>query len=130
MFEHLRHPYRAADNVYKMLRDDGLFLIATPFMVKIHGHPQDYTRWTPDGLRAFLEDCNFVAEVHAWGNRKAVRSNFATWRQYGWRRDLRNEVEFPASVWAYARKRVPSNQPNEGIPGGAAEKHHKPVLCS
>ena len=55
-----------------MLRDDGLFLIATPFMIKIHGHPQDYTRWTPDGLRAFLEDCDFVAEVHAWGNRKAV----------------------------------------------------------
>jgi len=103
VFEHLRYPYKAAGNVHKMLHDDGVFLIATPFMIKIHGHPQDYTRWTPDGLRAFLEDCDFAAEVHAWGNRNAVRGNFARWREYGWKRDLRNEVEFPASVWAYAR---------------------------
>ncbi len=110
VFEHLRHPYKAARNVHKMLRDDGIFIIATPFMIKIHGHPQDYTRWTPDGLRAFLEDCDFVADVHAWGHRKAVRGNFASWREFGWKRDLRNEAEFPASVWAYARKRLPSNE--------------------
>lgn len=109
VFEHLRYPYRAAQNVHKMLRDDGLFLIATPFMIKIHGNPRDFTRWTPDGLQAFLEDCDFVADVHAWGNRKAVRANFASWREYGWRRDLRNEADFPATVWAYARKRLPSS---------------------
>ena len=110
VFEHLRNPYKAAGNVYQMLQDDGVFLIATPFMIKIHSHPQDYTRWTPDGLRAFLEDCDFAAEVHAWGNRKAVAGNFARWREYGWRRDPRNEADFPASVWAYARKRRPSNE--------------------
>ena len=114
VFEHLRHPYKAARNVHKMLQDDGVFLIVTPFMIKIHSHPQDYTRWTPDGLRAFLEDCDFAAEVHAWGNRKAVAGNFARWREYGWRRDLRNEADFPASVWAYARKRRLSNGLDEG----------------
>ena len=106
VFEHLRHPYRAAHNVYKMLRDGGVFLFATPFLIKIHGHPQDYTRWTPDGVSGFLEDCGFTADVHCWGNRKAVKANFASWSHYGWRRDLRNEAEFPASVWAYARKQV------------------------
>ena len=127
VFEHLRHPYRAAHNVHKMLRDDGLFLIATPFMIKIHGHPHDYTRWTPDGLRAFLEDCDFTAEVHAWGNRKAVRANFESWREYGRKRDLRNEAEFPASVWAYARKRLANNGSDEGTPrqsSGAASQSH------
>ena len=104
VFEHLRHPYRAAANIRKMLNDDGVFLIATPFLIRIHGSPSDYTRWTPAGLQGFLEDCGFTAEVRAWGNRKAVKANFTKWREYGWKRDLRNETAFPACVWAYARK--------------------------
>ena len=104
VFEHIRYPYRAAGNVREMLNDDGIFLIATPFLIKIHGVPEDYTRWTEDGLRNFLEECGFTCEVHSWGNKKAVRANLKRWREYGWRRDLRNEPEFPATVWAYARK--------------------------
>jgi hypothetical protein len=104
VFEHLRHPYRAAGNVWKMLSNDGIFMIATPFLVRIHGHPFDYTRWSEDGLRGFLEDCGFSADVYSWGNRKAVRANLARWREYGWHRDVTNEPEFPIVVWAYARK--------------------------
>lgn len=117
VFEHLRYPYRAARNIHEMLDDNGILFIATPFMLRIHGYPEDYTRWTPQGLSAFLEDCGFVGEVHAWGNRKAVRGNFVTWRDYGWRRDLRNEPQFPVHVWAYARKRLSSNKPEERSDG-------------
>lgn len=106
VFEHLRYPYRAARNVHRMLSDDGIFFIATPFLIKIHEVPRDYTRWTPDGLDAFLEDCGFSSEIHSWGNRKAVKANFGVWSQYGWRRDLRNEPDFAVCVWAYARKSV------------------------
>jgi hypothetical protein len=104
VFEHLRHPYRAGKNVWKMLNDAGVFLISTPFLVRIHGHPFDYTRWSEDGLRGFLEDCGFTADVHSWGNRKAVKANFARWQEYGWRKDLTNEPDFPINVWAFARK--------------------------
>ena len=38
-----------------MLNDNGVFLIVTPFLIKIHGHPHDFTRWTPEGLQAFLD---------------------------------------------------------------------------
>ncbi|MGC2224086.1 MAG: class I SAM-dependent methyltransferase [Methylocella sp.] len=106
VFEHLRYPYAAARNVLAMLKDDGVFLIVTPFLVRVHGYSLDYTRWTPDGLRSFLEDCGFDAEVHAWGNRKAVKSNLDQWTPYGWGRDLRNEVDVPVCVWAFARKRL------------------------
>jgi hypothetical protein len=88
-----------------MLKDDGVFMLATPFLVRIHAYPNDYTRWTPDGLRGFLEDAGFDAEIHAWGNRKAVAANFKRWAAFGWGRDLRNEPDFPVNVWAYARKR-------------------------
>ena len=104
VFEHLRHPYRAGRNVWKMLNDDGIFMISTPFLVRIHGHPDDYTRWTEGGLRGFLEDCGFTADIYSWGNRKAVIANLTRWREYGWFKDVRNEPEFPVVVWAYARK--------------------------
>ena len=107
VFEHLRHPYAAARHVRRMLRDDGVFLIATPFMIRIHREPHDYTRWTPEGLQGFLEDCGFDATVSAWGNAPAVRANLPRWAEYGWgiTRTLRNEPDFPLVVWAIARPR-------------------------
>jgi SAM-dependent methyltransferase len=103
VFEHLRHPYAAARHVKLMLKKEGVFLIATPFLVRVHGVPSDYLRWTPDGLMGFLEDCGFEAEIHAWGNRSAVRANFRRWKEFGYGRSLRNEPEFPVVVWGYAR---------------------------
>jgi SAM-dependent methyltransferase len=105
VFEHLKDPYTSARNVLSMLRNDGIFLIATPFLIKIHNHPGDYTRWTPAGLTTFLEECGFVADVKSWGNRKAITANFKDWVAYGWWRDMRNEPEFPVTVWAFARKK-------------------------
>ena len=105
VFEHLRHPYAAGRNVRCMLGEDGVFLIATPFLIRVHGSPFDYTRWTPDGLKGFLEDCGFYAEVRAWGNIKAVSANLMHWKEYGWLRDLHNEPNFPLVVWAYARRK-------------------------
>ncbi len=108
VFEHLRDPHGAVRNLRAMLKDDGVFMIATPFLIKIHAYPHDFTRWTPDGLRGFLADAGFDAEIHAWGNRKAAIANFKRWAAYGWGRDLRNEPDFPVNIWAYARKRKPA----------------------
>jgi SAM-dependent methyltransferase len=104
VFEHVRYPDRAARNVRAMLKPGGTFLIATPFLVKIHPTPHDYTRWTAEGLGALLEDCGFTADVRTWGNRKAISANFDTWCDYGWKRDLSNEADLPLVVWAYARR--------------------------
>jgi SAM-dependent methyltransferase len=105
VFEHLRHPYRAARNVRAMLKPSGTLLIATPFLIKVHLHPGDYTRWTGEGLKAFLEDCGFTADVRTWGNRKAASANFDKWLAYGWKRDLKDEPDYPLHVWGYARIR-------------------------
>jgi SAM-dependent methyltransferase len=105
VFEHLRNPYAAARNVYNMLKDDGVFLIATPFLIRVHGHPHDFIRWTSDGLSSFLEDCGFHADTHSWGNRRAVVANFDVWAAFGFGRSLRNEPDLPVVVWAYARKK-------------------------
>ncbi len=108
VFEHLPWPYRAARNIHQMLKPGGIFLVTTPFLVKIHEHPIDCTRWTPTGMRYFLAECGFSLEnieAHSWGNRRCIRANFARWQIYQpWRHSLVNEPEFPVVVWALAQR--------------------------
>jgi len=109
VFEHLKDPYSVARNVWKMLSDRGVFLIATPFLIRVHNYPGDYTRWTPAGLEVLLDECGFDAEVRSWGNKKAVIANLEKWPRYGWYRDMTNHPLLPAVVWAFARKRSQDN---------------------
>ncbi|WP_342167391.1 class I SAM-dependent methyltransferase [Methylobacterium sp. SD21] len=107
IFEHLPWPYRAGRNVHAMLKPGGHFVIATPFLVRIHRVPIDCSRWTPDGLSYLLQECGFAAEdIHAksWGNRACVTGNFRKWRKRGFFGSLKNEPDFPVMVWAFARK--------------------------
>lgn len=107
VWEHLLWPYRAARNVHAMLRPNGHFLISTPFLVRIHEVPTDCTRWTEQGLKYFLAECGFDLNgirTGSWGNRACVKANFNKWARRGWFRSLRNEPQFPVTVWALARK--------------------------
>ena len=110
VFEHLEHPEQAAKNVYKMLAVGGWFLIATPFMLRIHLHPIDCYRWTPLGLTSMLSRAGFqkdAIETGQWGNRNWIAAHMKdqdSWpiRGFG---SLRNELKFPVVVWAFACKK-------------------------
>lgn len=107
IFEHLKYPGRAAKNVHKMLREGGVFVNITPFMIRYHPVPIDCTRWTPDGMRWFLEEAGFVPdriEAFSWGNRRAVVSNLRRWSRTGFKRNLPNDKRFPVTVWVLAGK--------------------------
>jgi len=108
VFEHLLWPYRAGKNVWNMLRNGGQFLITVPFLLKVHDAPVDCSRWTEIGLKCFLAECGFPLELiktGSWGNRKCVKANLITWREYNSRlHSLRNDEYFPVSVWAWAKK--------------------------
>ena len=108
VFEHVPYPYRAARNVLAMLKPGGRFLIATPFLVKIHACPMDCSRWTETGLRHLLEDCGFPLETirtGSWGNRRCVKANLRSrWPVYvPGLHSLRNDPEYPIQVWALAQ---------------------------
>lgn len=107
VFEHLPWPYRAAKNVHAMVKPGGYFLITTPFMIRVHDIPIDCTRWTETGLKYFLAECGFPFDqivTGSWGNRACVKANFKRWARRGWFGSLKNERNFPVSVWALARK--------------------------
>lgn len=107
IFEHLKYPGRAAKNVHKMLREGGLFVNITPFLIRHHPAPLDCTRWTSDGMRWFLEEAGFNPDriqTFSWGNRRAVVSNLRRWSRTGFKRRFPNDERFPVTVWALAEK--------------------------
>lgn len=105
VFEHVRLPFRGCENVCRMLRSGGYFLITTPFFLRVHGAPMDYWRWTPAGLIAMLEDCGFdVLESGSWGNRDCVIANLDRWEDYT-DQSLDDDPDLPMMVWALARKK-------------------------
>jgi len=107
VFEHVLRPYRAAKNVYEMLKPGGYFVITTPFLIRVHDIPYDCTRWTETGIRYFLNECGFdlkQIETGSWGNRRCVKANLKHWARRGWFGSLKNERNYPVVVWAFARK--------------------------
>jgi SAM-dependent methyltransferase len=58
--EHVRNPPRMIQEVFRVLRPSGLFLMFAPFVVHEHQAPHDYYRFTRHGVRALLEDAGFT----------------------------------------------------------------------
>jgi len=106
VFEHVRNPIKGIENIFSALKTGGYFLITTPFLLKVHAVPGDYWRWTPEGLNAVLEDCEFqVIEINSWGNKKCVIANLDQWEIFKDEMDLENDPDFPMMVWALGRKK-------------------------
>ena len=110
VFEHVLRPERAAANVHQMLRPGGIFVISTPFLLKIHREPMDLYRWTEGGMRQLLETAGFtVTSTASWGNLECLFADMSPglqWTVYEpLRHSLENQPQFAIVVWAFAEKR-------------------------
>jgi SAM-dependent methyltransferase len=84
-FEHVPHFWRGFEEVRRVLRPDGAFLIACPFYFHIHRSPHDYWRFTPEALSLLLE--SYPSKLTGW----------------------HGPPKRPANVWALAfREQAPS----------------------
>ena len=111
VFEHLKWPLRAARNVHAALRPGGHFIIATPFLLRVHASPIDCSRWTETGLSYLLQEAGFAENAittNSWGNRACVQANIRRWKKAGFLGSLKNEPDFPVMVWAFAQKSLHS----------------------
>src|SRR5262245_18694241 len=77
-FEHVAHFWRGFDEVRRVLRPDGAFLVCCPFYFHIHDYPGDYWRFTPMALEMLLE--GYPSKIIGW----------------------RGPATRPAAVWALA----------------------------
>src|SRR5262249_1191281 len=54
-FEHVFEVRRAFDEVFRILKPGGMFVITAPLNFRIHAYPDDYWRMTPNCLRRMLQ---------------------------------------------------------------------------
>jgi SAM-dependent methyltransferase len=54
-FEHVPRFWHGFDELYRVLRPDGVLLVTAPFYFHIHDYPSDYWRFTPEALDLLLE---------------------------------------------------------------------------
>lgn len=56
VFEHLKRPWIAAQNLSKMLKPGGILITVVPFSQRYHEDPQDFFRYTHTGIASLFED--------------------------------------------------------------------------
>lgn len=52
--EHVEYPRRALGEIYRILAPGGMAVLSVPMYFPIHEFPNDYWRFTPDGIRSLL----------------------------------------------------------------------------
>lgn len=109
ILEHIPNPNQAVEEVKRILKPKGVCICITPFLIKIHGYPNDYFRYTDQGLKQLFKDFRQV-DVEGWGNRATLEM----FHRYGWLSarnakrtlniSLQNEPEYPIEYLTWAQK--------------------------
>ena len=71
MLEHTEHPWKVADEMYRILKPGGRVVCTTCGYNPIHNRPADYYRFLPEGLKILFEKFNNVF-ADCWGDRNAM----------------------------------------------------------
>ena len=59
VLEHCEDPFKMAENLMLLLGQGGHICISVPFSWKIHGYPNDYWRFTPEGIKKLFYKVTF-----------------------------------------------------------------------
>lgn len=78
--EHIPYPQKAIDEIYRVLRPNGLLILTTVMHFRIHQCPKDYWRFTPDGIELLLHRFEILDCA------------------------LEGDLKKPKGIWATARK--------------------------
>ena len=54
-FEHVEYPRKAIEQIYKILKPGGMFILSSHLRAKIHCYPNDYWRFTPECFKSLLK---------------------------------------------------------------------------
>ena len=63
-FEHVQRFWLGFDEVHRVLRADGAFVVACPFYFHQHAYPSDYWRFTPHALEQLLD--KYPTRIVGW----------------------------------------------------------------
>ncbi len=59
VIEHLENPDNTIKEAFRVLKDNGIFIITAPFLFPYHADPHDFQRYTHVKLKSMLEGAGF-----------------------------------------------------------------------
>ena len=69
VLEHIEgSPQSAIDEMFRILRPNGVLLLTTNLIYPVHAAPNDYWRFTPDALVLLTKQHGDILDVGGWGN--------------------------------------------------------------
>ena len=67
LLEHVQEPQKVISETCRVLKPNGHVIVYTPFMYPIHGDPNDYWRFTDEGLKYLLRNFEIVNSTKIGG---------------------------------------------------------------
>lgn len=64
VFEHIFNPEVFLSEIYRILKEDGIFLMTVPFVWDEHEQPYDYARYSSFGIKFILEKHGFTIKEY------------------------------------------------------------------
>ncbi|RJP24132.1 MAG: hypothetical protein C4527_19270 [Candidatus Omnitrophota bacterium] len=65
VMEHCSQPFVMADNLTRLLQENGKLVLSVPFAWRYHGYPSDYWRFTQEGVLKLFPELTFDPEQGA-----------------------------------------------------------------
>jgi len=107
-------PFQAIGETYRVLKPGGIAVHTTVLLFQIHGYPNDYWRFTPEGLKLLCRNFSKIIDSGGWGNRYLWAMNWlgvlydenvplAQWHPFH-KIAVLNEERYPAVTWIVAQK--------------------------
>lgn len=62
VLEHCSNPFKMAQNITNLLKSGGTLVVSVPFSWKIHAYPNDYWRFTPEGIKVLFPEIQFETD--------------------------------------------------------------------
>ena len=75
VFEHVREPWVAINEISRVIKDNGLLILSAPMNSRIHGSPYDYWRFTPQGFEVLFKNAGFKYSFIGFDGSEAFPKN-------------------------------------------------------
>jgi SAM-dependent methyltransferase len=81
VLEHVKEPWKVAEEMFRILRPNGIIILTVPFNVIEHADPCDYYRFTLDGAKYLFERTGMkIVEAGKYSGSMAVLCSYCKFR--------------------------------------------------
>lgn len=65
VLEHSKQPWKLAKNIVRLMEPGGTIHLSAPFVWRVHNFPNDFFRYTKDGIRSLFPGVNWLQLAYA-----------------------------------------------------------------